>query len=298
MFGLVLCVALLVCAPAPTSAQGLPALQGDLDALAARVAQLETVGIGALQAKVAQLEALLADVTRNGNTLILGVNNGMNLQVVNGMGATDTGATDTLGGGLGNVIVGYDEPYSDTFVPNCEDAHGFGNCVKTGSHNLIVGSGQSYSSWGGLLGGTNNAVVGEFASVTGGGRNTASGLAASVSGGVDNEASGVVAAVSGGNGNLASGSFSAVSGGSFNLADGRSAVVSGGRNNTATGPATTTGGNTVVSGGRDNIASGFTSVVSGGLSNEAVGDASVVGGGIFTTTTFLSGEFPDNHTAP
>ena len=43
MFGLVLCVALLVCAPVPAWAQGLPALQDDLDALVARVQALETL---------------------------------------------------------------------------------------------------------------------------------------------------------------------------------------------------------------------------------------------------------------
>ena len=59
---------------------------------------------------------------------------GANLQVVSGAGMT-AGTVN----GLGNVFIGYDE-YSDA-------------SAQTGSNNLVLGVGQSFSSYGGLVGG-------------------------------------------------------------------------------------------------------------------------------------------------
>ena len=65
---------------------------------------------------------------------------GANLQVVSGEGATDATVN-----GLGNVIVGYDENTSDD---------------KSGSHNLVVGYGHTYSSYGGFVAGQDNSITG------------------------------------------------------------------------------------------------------------------------------------------
>lgn len=198
-----------------------------LQALSARVDALEA-DLTAADDRIASLEATLAGVTRDGSTLTF---SGMNVQVVNGNGST--GATN----GLGNLIVGYNEDYSDTGCKpspsNCQ-YHGDGTAdPRSGSHNLIIGVDHTYSSYGGLVTGRNNTISGKFASVTGGERNAAPGNYASVSGGAGNTASGNWASVSGGVANTASGGVASVSGGLGNTASGHWASVSGGANNTA-----------------------------------------------------------------
>lgn len=228
---------------------------------------------------------------------------GVNLQVVNGLGATNGNPTDpefdqfgTQVNGLGNLIVGYNE---DTFqTPN-----------RTGSHCIVVGLGSSYTSFGGFVAGRDNTVGGPYASVSGGLGNTASGVAssvsggdhntaswqtssvsgggnnvadgfsASVSGGRFNTASGVVSSVSGGDNNTANANFSSVSGGVNNMANANFASVSGGTNNTASGP------NSAVSGGTNNTASGTNSSVTGGQLNLAGGSESSVSGGLSNSSS-------------
>ena len=103
----------------------------------------------------------------------------MNLQIVSGSGSTN--ATPT---GVGNVVIGYDE----------------GSGAKTGSHNLILGRGQAYTSYGSIIAGATNtdnaaeAVLfgyqntanAALASVTGGRMNTAGANFTAVTGGFDN----------------------------------------------------------------------------------------------------------------
>jgi hypothetical protein len=178
---------------------------------------------------------------------------GYNLQIVSGSGSTD-GAIN----GTGNLIVGYNE--------NSEQE-------RTGSHNLVLGSGNTYSSYGGLVAGYANRILAPFASVSGGIYNEASGEAASVSGGVINVASGDRSSVSGGYGNVASARESSVSGGYRNVASAGNSSVSGGEKNEASGVFSS------VSGGYGNVASARHSSVSGGVINVASGDASSVSGG-------------------
>jgi hypothetical protein len=130
------------------------------------------------------------------------------LHIVNGLGSTD--CTDEqpepepipdCPNGLGNLIVGYNEPRA------------FAENVRTGSHNVVVGSQHNFSRFGGLVVGNFNTISGDFASVSGGLGNTASGEFSSVSGGAGNMASGFAASVSGGQENTVSGEFSSVSGG-------------------------------------------------------------------------------------
>jgi hypothetical protein len=203
---------------------------------------------------------------------------GVNVQVVNGTG--DTRTAD----GLGNLIIGYDgHSHTET---------------QTGSHNLVLGHAQSFTSYGGLIGGdqnkvtrpfsavfgTENTVSGDNSVVSGGDHNTASGRLSAVSGGDHNTASGVVSAVNGGAVNTASGDGSAVSGGLRNTASFNQSAVLGGYGNTASG------GLSAVSGGRFNTASAGFSAVSGGRSNTASGlDASVFGCvGVAVSTDFRS----------
>jgi hypothetical protein len=120
--------------------------------------------------------------SRQGNDVTI---EGANLHIVNGLGATNgypadpgfidppaTESTLTHVNGLGNLIVGYNELGSPT-----------GTDDRSGSHNLVLGAFQNYSSFGALLAGAGNSVSGPFGSVSGGSSNTVSGAYASVSGG-------------------------------------------------------------------------------------------------------------------
>ncbi|MCK5232418.1 MAG: hypothetical protein KAR13_19250, partial [Desulfobulbaceae bacterium] len=109
--------------------------------------------ISTLEATVNQLAVLLTNVTRNGNDITF---SGVNLHIVNG-----TGTTDGTVNSLGNLIVGYNETRGTS-----DD--------RTGSHNIVVGEKQNYSSYGGLVAGWHNTISGAYSSVSGGNYNTAS----------------------------------------------------------------------------------------------------------------------------
>lgn len=192
---------------------------------------------------------------------------GVNLRIVNGLGRTDCGPDDNpipdCPNGLGNLLVGYNEPRNDPTLPD----------VRTGSHNVVVGQRHNFSRFGGLLVGDFNEISGDFAVVSGGNFNTASGPFAVVSGGASNLASGAFAAVSGGTNHRANGTGSSISGGDSHTASGSVSWVSGGNFNTASGFVS------AVSGGQGNTASGTFSSVSGGQGNTAAGELSSVSGG-------------------
>jgi hypothetical protein len=255
--------------------------------LEVRIVQLET--------QLAQVTALLANVTRgtvNGQDTIRFSN--MNVQVVDGSGDT-SGAVN----GRGNLIVGYNE------------LRGSGD-VRTGSHNIVVGTYQNYSSYGGLVAGYRNAVSAGYASVSGGADNTASGSNASVSGGLNNTASAYCGSVSGGDNNTASGRAAGVSGGRYNeasgdysfvggggytgTADGNQAfghytAILGGRSNITGDPDLTDhtfAQSATIGGGEYNTASGSRSSVSGGFSNTASNWGASVSGGEYNTASGLN----------
>jgi hypothetical protein len=193
---------------------------------------------------------------------------GANLHLVNGLGSTScTDAQDNpipdCPNGLGNLIVGYNEPRPEIF----------GETIRTGSHNVVVGIFHNFSRFGGLVVGVFNTISGDFAVVSGGDSNTASGPRSAVSGGSFNTASGDDSWVTGGRENTASGFASVVYGGESNTASGDDSSVSGGSSNTASGD------DSSVSGGVANTASGVAAVVSGGVGNTTSGFASVVSGG-------------------
>jgi hypothetical protein len=175
----------------------------------------------------------------------------VNVQIVNGAGSTATT------NGAGNLVIGYNEEARE----------------QTGSHNLILGGKQQYTSYGGILAGFWNTINKPFASITGGYKNTASNDYASVSGGSANLASGEKASVSGGFGNEATVEYASVSGGSSNAASGVKASVSSGSLNTASGEGAS------ISGGGRNTASGEGASISGGYKNAASKEWASVSGG-------------------
>jgi hypothetical protein len=137
---------------------------------------------------------------------------GVNVQLVNGEGNTATT------NGVGNLVIGYDEAAGH---------------AQTGSHDLVLGERQTFTSFGGIVAGSINTISAPGASVTGGFENSASGTYASVSGGAGNLASGYDASIGAGFQGLASANYSSISGGTLNKATGTSAWLGGGFNNTA-----------------------------------------------------------------
>jgi len=185
--------------------------------------------ISALQTQVAALQAKTAPLSLSGTTLTI---TGVNVQIVSGSGSTSDGTADVFGSptghgaltGLGNLILGYNASRSVSGAPD----------IHTGSHNLILGDQNNYSSFGGLVVGNVNTISAAYATVPGGQLNTASGFASSVSGGAGNVASGYLAAVAGGGDNTASGTGAVVGGGSANKANGDLSTVTGGQFNVTT----------------------------------------------------------------
>jgi hypothetical protein len=164
-----------------------------------RVESLESE-VDSLKTEVNALKSLLQHFSRNGNEITIA---GANLHIVNG-----TGSTDGTPNGLGNLIVGYNA------------LRGGGDDDRSGSHNIVVGDRNNFTSYGGLVAGDSNTISGKYSSVSGGRKNEASGDFSSVSGGGFNEASGEESSVSGGASNTASGDSSSVSGGLVNKAGG------------------------------------------------------------------------------
>jgi hypothetical protein len=201
--------------------------------------------VDALEARVNKLESLLAGVTRETvNTYDTLRFTSMNLQVVNGSNYTDSPdgvpagsdgvPTTTSANGLGNLFIGYNTNGN------------YGPVIKTGSHNLVVGDGHSYTKTSGIVTGNGNSLTGfgSFASgkqnvassgwsfVAGGFLNTASGFASFASG-QESVASAVNSFVGGGRGGKATNNNAFVGGGYYNTASGYAAFVGGGSFNTA-----------------------------------------------------------------
>jgi hypothetical protein len=187
---------------------------------------------------------------------------GINLQVING-----TGVESTVNG-TGNLILGYDEKPG----------------AQTGSHNLLLGGlGNSYSSYGGLVGGFANTISGPYDSVLGGAANTASATASMITGGYSNKTTTNYATVSGGCSNLAGSGTPTINSGCTAAHPGYFASVLGGVGNQASAQ------NSSVSGGKENKATGEGSSVSGGGGGEASAPlASVTGGRLGKAPYFAS----------
>jgi len=188
---------------------------------------------------------------------------GVNVQVVNGAGNTESQ------NGLGNLIVGYGE------LGNAREPDN-----RTGSHCVVVGRRNNYSSHAGIVAGESNIIAGPYASITGGRSNKSDGAWSVIGGGGFNLASGQEAAVYGGSFNAALSDGSVVLGGAGNQAvaagsggSGSAAVVVGGFDNSSEGQGS------VVVGGRYNKTAANYSAIVAGTNNECFGDSS--GGGSF-----------------
>ena len=269
-----------------------------LQRLEAKIVELETVVLKQ-QATIDRIRRnkmlkLQPYVKRQGNTIIF---EGVNLQVTNGSGFTNTA------NGTGNLIIGYDETSSggrfqapvvcsngrfETAEDCTKNNHVWSKAQKTGSHNLIVGSGHSYTQSAGVVFGAANAVTGANAVVLGGSGNVSSATVSVVSGGKNNIAKAGATVVSGGESNIASADSASVSGGKNNHASAATASIGGGTGNQATAISSSvvggednmaSGENASITGGSNNIASGAGSSVDGGIENQSLGDVSAISGG-------------------
>jgi hypothetical protein len=207
------------------------ALQATVTALQATVtAQAQTVSVQQTQLASPAAQNAFAlgsyvtvdttDATLRGVQAPNIIFSGANIHIVSGSGATRDST------GLGNLVIGYDDDTADLATIDA---------ARNGSHNLIVGDDNTFTSSGGLVAGYLNGIGSEYASVSGGQGNTASAPYSSVSGGESNTASSEGASVSGGDSNLASGLEASISGGDGNLASGKLSSVTGGQFNTASG---------------------------------------------------------------
>ena len=129
--------------------------------------------------------------------------NGVNVQIVNGMGQTG------LMNGMGNLIIGYDEtssiahptcsPFGYNTQTDCEANSGVWDLSqRTGSHNLVLGNGHSYTAFGGIVAGYYNVIANRYSIVSGGETNVANASWSNITGGQNNVASGDYSSVSGG----------------------------------------------------------------------------------------------------
>jgi hypothetical protein len=167
-------------------------MQAQLDASKGMISSLQTQvnAFSALQAQVdalaksssgSSLSAFAKYVTVDPNP-INGVKgphvifSGANVHIRSGSGATDDSGTLM---GLGNLIVGYNEPRNPDLVPNqiaCDRAY-------TGSHNIVAGFGNVVQSYGGLVAGQQNCIGSAYSSILGGTINEAAGPSSTILGG-------------------------------------------------------------------------------------------------------------------
>ena len=176
-------------------------LQAALAALKTAQADIVTLkgSVVTLQGSVVKLEAKPAGIPSLDKYLTIDTNpidgvtgphiliTGANVHILSGSKATDdniaTGGTLT---GLGNLIIGYNEQSPTSPL------------LRTGSHNLVGGSQNSFSSTGGMVFGLRNTLSGQYAAIVSGDTNIASGPNASVLGGNLNRAVGTRSTVYGG----------------------------------------------------------------------------------------------------
>ncbi len=171
----------------------------------------------------------------------------------------DGSGKETELNGTGNLILGYDE------APGSQ----------IGSHNLLLGgTGNSYTSYGGIVGGGfSNKISGPYASILGGAENTSSGYASTITGGHSNTATANYSTVSGGCSNLAGAGTPTINSGCTTSHPGYFASIAGGAGNQASAQ------NSAVSGGEKNTASAINASVTGGYGNKATGRWDSVTGG-------------------
>ncbi|MFZ4509307.1 MAG: hypothetical protein ACOYON_16585 [Fimbriimonas sp.] len=148
---------------------------------------------------------------------------GTNLYVQSGLGSTTGRLVDQNfnqiqpegTNGLGNLVFGYNENFATE---------------RRGSHNLVLGVNNGYTSYSGIVVGISNTITAPYASIYGGQLSGAVAYGSVVFGGSDNIASGNYSVVAGGSGNRAIGNEAVVTGGKENFGTESNSTVTGFRN--------------------------------------------------------------------
>jgi|GEM_PF-471461 len=246
--------------------QPAPVLIDSVDLLS--VIQMMQAQITALQSQVASLEASavpgLGDYVSVDDSAHTVLFSGANLQVVNG---TDN---QTQGNSLGNVVVGYNP------VDSIEQY-----ALRSGSHNLIVGSSHIYNGSCNIIGGKSNQTQGLYGIVTGE-YNEFSGLGGGMIGGRYNVNSLNDGATLGGRNNTIDSDGGAIVGGGGNTVLREQAVVIAGTGNWIGSESGTNSRYAVICGGRNNaVNDGQWGGIFGGNFNEINGElgCSIAGNG-------------------
>jgi hypothetical protein len=166
---------------------------------------------------------------------------GANVQLVNGLGETHLPPN-----GLGNLIIGYNEEPGIGSEGDAIAGFPFNFPLRTerqGSHNLILGAKNNYSSSGAIVSGFANHSLRPSASIIGGWVNRAESMRSVILGGHQLQTEGGGSVLVGGSGNYASGLYAVVIGGGidsrafFNRAAGVNSVIIGGNSNSTTADA-------------------------------------------------------------
>ena len=186
----------------------------------------------------------------------------INVQILNSTESITDGGSTASTNGEGNLVIGYDE----------------NSGTQTGSHNLILGTGQSSTSYGAIVGGSDNTANAPYNTVFGQ-HNTVQNSGASVLGGRWGSAWGTDSSVTGGYLNTANNSFASVTGGCSNRAG--------------------SGTNTVNSNCTAAANAGDWPSVSGGIGNQANAQgASIAGGKNELETTDFNSKIGSMNFAP
>jgi hypothetical protein len=242
---------------------------GKLSDLTTRVVAIEGSNVLALDPFVSVVPSAINDLP-GPHVLFTGVN----VHVRNGNRWKESHTSN----GTGNLILGYDE-VPESYAPAYDPA-----TYRTGSHNLVLGRSNRFSSWGGLVSGVNNTLSGGAGAVVGGEMNVVSGWYGAIVGGLENSVSAPDGVIAAGRGNQAiddpvvSTHGTAVFGGINNTAAHAGAAVLGGLGNTASTECATVaggyysvskGGVSTVLGGYEAVASGYYATVAGGYKTVA-----------------------------
>src|SRR5581483_10888247 len=147
-------------------------LQSQNQALQSKITTLQSQNQAA-QAQITQLnnktQYMNVSTVDNGPGVVF---EGANVYIRNGQGSTETN------NGLGNLIVGYNEnQHSKT---------------RTGSHNLVIGTDNDYTSYGGMSAGKQNASSAPYALALGGTMNSAQAAYSATLSGMQNQAGGIL----------------------------------------------------------------------------------------------------------
>jgi hypothetical protein len=223
----------LACSIHAQTVQQLQAEITQLKALQAQVTALQA-SVSALQHNSVQSIAPYVSVDFNVENGVKAPNitfHGANIHIVNGSGST--ASTN----GLGNLIIGYDES-STTAIPASALAAG----DRGGSHNLVMGSGNKFTTWassgivngdanllnareGVILTGNGNRITGNVGPgysqwgviVTGTNQQLFDGQGSAIVGGVNNDVENLFSVILGGNANKNDGIYSTLLGGINNF---------------------------------------------------------------------------------